>query len=102
MAAWAQLRHGTEDPGLRTTSPLCAIRRLVERNEMEARMLDHYHFLARACLRLRLLRDYADDRLFGNDEQPLARSLGMERLQLLAQLESRRADVRQELTRQLG
>ena len=102
MAAWAQLRQGAEDPALRTTSPLRAIRRLVERNDIDARLLDHYHFLARACLRLRLLRDHADDRLFGNDEQPLARSLEMERPQLLAQLASRMADVRQELTRQLG
>jgi glutamate-ammonia-ligase adenylyltransferase len=102
MAAWSQLRNGSDDAGLRTTSPLQAIRRLVERGEMDARMLDHYHFLARACLRLRLLRDHADDRLFANDEQPLARSLGFEPPQLLAELENRMADVRQELTRQLG
>jgi glutamate-ammonia-ligase adenylyltransferase len=102
MAAWHQLRHGAEDPGLRTTNPLCALRRLVERGEMDARMLHHYQFLSRACLRLRLLRDHADDRLFGTDEQPLARSLGMEPLQLLAELKSRMADVRQEFSRQLG
>jgi glutamate-ammonia-ligase adenylyltransferase len=102
MAAWAQLRHGAEDAGLRTTNPLCALRRLVERGEMDTRMLDHYQFLARTCLRLRLLRDHADDRLFGTDEQPLARSLGMEPLQLLAELKSRMADVRREFSRQLG
>jgi hypothetical protein len=65
-------------------------------------MLDHYRFLARACLRLRLLRDHADDSLFGHDEQPLARSLGIERPQLLAELESRMTDVRLEMRRQLG
>jgi hypothetical protein len=69
---------------------------------MDTRMLDHYQFLSRACLRLRLLRDHADDRLFGTDEQPLARSLGMEPLQLLAELKSRMADVRREFSRQLG
>lgn len=101
LAAWAQLRHGADDEGLRTTNPLRAIERLVARGEAEPRMLDHYRFLARACLRLRLLRDHADDRLFPDDEQPLARSLGMERPQLVRELGDRMNDVRRELERAL-
>ncbi len=101
IAAWGQLRHGQGDPALRTTNPLQALDRMVERGEVDARVLDHYHFLARACLRLRLLRDYADDRLSPKDEQPLARSLGVGRAQLTSELAHRMAEVRGEFLRLL-
>ena len=94
IAAWGQLRHGGSDPALRTTNPRQALRRMIERGEIEGLLLDHYHFLARASLRQRLLRDQGDDRLFPDDEQPLARSLGYSRAQLRAELSRRMAEVR--------
>jgi glutamate-ammonia-ligase adenylyltransferase len=101
IAAWGQLRHGHSDPALRTTNPLQALGRMVDRGDLDAHLLDHYHFLARASLRLRLLRDYADDRLAANDEHPLARSLGLSRAQLKSELGRRMNDVRAEFVRQL-
>ena len=94
IAAWEQLRHGGSDPALRTTNPLEALGRVASRGDIEARLLDHYRFLARACLRLRLLRDYANDRLAPDDELPLARSLGLHRARLGSEISSRMADVR--------
>jgi glutamate-ammonia-ligase adenylyltransferase len=102
IAAWGQLRHGDGDPGLRTTNPLAALTRLVARGEVDAAVLEHYRFLARACLRLRLLRDYADDRMVESDEQPLARSLGLGRPQLRSELAARMNDVRAQFTRTFG
>jgi glutamine synthetase adenylyltransferase len=67
---------------------------MVERGEADARLIEHYMFLARASLRLRLLRDQGDDRLSPDDEQPLARSLGIARSGLLAKLSQRMAEVR--------
>jgi glutamate-ammonia-ligase adenylyltransferase len=101
IAAWGQLRHGQDDPALRTTNPFQALARMADRGDLDARLLDHYHFLARASLRLRLLRDYADDRLSANDEQPLARSLGLSDAQLKSELALRMAEVRAEFLRQL-
>ena len=101
IAAWGQLRHGGGDLGLRTTNPFQALSRMVSRGDMDARLLDHYHFLARASLRLRLLRDYADDRLTTKDEQPLARSLGLGQAQLGSELRLRMTEVRAEFVRQL-
>ena len=74
---------------------------MVDRGDLDARLLDHYHFLARASLRLRLLRDYADDRLTAGDEQPLARSLGLSHAQLKSELGHRMNEVRAEFLRQL-
>jgi glutamate-ammonia-ligase adenylyltransferase len=101
IAAWGQLRQGGGDPALRTTNPFQALARLVERGDLDARLLDHYHFLARASLRLRLLRDHADDRLSTKDEQPLARSLGLGAAQLESELRLRMTEVRAEFVRQL-
>jgi glutamate-ammonia-ligase adenylyltransferase len=94
IAAWGQLHLGENDPLLRTTSPRQALQRMVERGEADARLIEHYMFLARASLRLRLLRDQGDDRLSPDDEQPLARSLGIARSGLLAKLSQRMAEVR--------
>jgi glutamate-ammonia-ligase adenylyltransferase len=102
IAAWWQLREGARDRGLRTTRPLQALKRLVERGELDRGLLDHYHFLARASLRLRLLRDYADDRLSPSDEQPLARSLGLSRARLTSELAARMAEVRAAFAKELG
>jgi hypothetical protein len=102
MAAFCQLRHGDSDPALRTTNPFEALQRMVARGDIEPVLLDHYRFLARACLRLRLLRDYADDRLAASDDVPLARSLGLSRAQLQDQLASRMTEVRAAFTRVLG
>jgi [glutamine synthetase] adenylyltransferase / [glutamine synthetase]-adenylyl-L-tyrosine phosphorylase len=102
MAAFCQLRGGDRDPALRTTSPFAALERMVFRGDIDASLLDHYRFLARACLRLRLLRDYADDRLAETDDLPLARSLGLSRAQLQDELASRMAAVRAAFTRVLG
>jgi [glutamine synthetase] adenylyltransferase / [glutamine synthetase]-adenylyl-L-tyrosine phosphorylase len=101
IAAWGQLRHGDGDLALRTTNPFQALARMVGRGDVDARLLDHYHFLARACLRLRLLRDYADDRLSTKDEQPLARSLGLGQAQLGSELHVRMTEIRAEFLRQL-
>jgi len=101
IAAWGQLRYGQSDLRLHTTNPFQALSCMSERGDLDARLLDHYHFLARASLRLRLLRDYADDRLSANDEQPLARSLGLGRAQLKSELALRMAEVRAEFLRQL-
>jgi glutamine synthetase adenylyltransferase len=94
MAAWGQLRNGMEDGGLRTTNPPKALTRMSERGEIDPSLLDHYRFLARVSLRLRLLRDNAEDRLVEDDELPLARSLGLTRPQLMAELARRMAEVR--------
>jgi [glutamine synthetase] adenylyltransferase / [glutamine synthetase]-adenylyl-L-tyrosine phosphorylase len=94
MAAWGQLRHGDGDAALRTTNPLEALQRMAGRHDLPAVLLEHYRFLARACLRLRLLRDYADDRLAESDALPLARSLGLGHAQLLGELAARMAEVR--------
>jgi glutamate-ammonia-ligase adenylyltransferase len=102
IAAWGQLRHGEADPGLRTTNPLAALTRLVARGDVDASVLEHYHFLARACLRLRLLRDYANDRIAESDEQPLARSLGLGRSQLKSELAARMHAVRGQFSRTFG
>lgn len=101
IAAWGQLRHGIGDSALRTTNPFQALVRMVELGHVDARLLEHYHFLARASLRLRLLRDYADDWLSEKDEQPLARSLGLGRAQLGSELRLRMAEVRAEFVKQL-
>ena len=102
VAAWGQLRHGDSDPDLRTTNPFAALGRLVARGELDPSVLEHYRFLARACLRLRLLRDYADDRIAESDEQPLARSLGLGRPQLRSELASRMHAVRAQFRRTFG
>ena len=102
LAAWWQLREGSRDHRLRTTSPCQALERLVERGTLDRSLLDHYHFLARASLRLRLLRDYADDRLSPTDEQPLARSLGLSDARLASELAARMAEVRAAFTAALG
>ncbi len=101
IAAWGQLRRGGDEPALRTTNPFQALRGMADRGIFDARLLDHYHFLARASLRLRLLRDYADDRLADKDEQPLARSLGLSRAQLKSELARCMTEIRAELVRQL-
>jgi glutamate-ammonia-ligase adenylyltransferase len=102
LAAWGQLRHGESDPTLRTTHPPAALRRMAERGELAAGVLDDYGFLQRAGLRLRLLRDQHDDRLQAEDRSSLARSLGMSEAQLSAQLGTRMARVRAEFVRRLG
>jgi glutamate-ammonia-ligase adenylyltransferase len=101
IAAWGQLRRGDDEPALRTTNPFQALEAMAEQGDFDTRLLDHYHFLARASLRLRLLRDYADDRLADKDEQPLARSLGLGRAQLKSELAQRMTEVRAELVRRL-
>jgi glutamate-ammonia-ligase adenylyltransferase len=101
IAAWGQLRHGRSDPALRTTNPFQALLHMVERGEIGVHLLDHYHFLARASLRLRLIRDQGDDRLSRNDEQPLARSLGLTQAQLAAELTHRMTEVRAAFVAQL-
>jgi glutamate-ammonia-ligase adenylyltransferase len=101
IAAWGQLRHGGSDPALRTTNPFEALGRMAERGDIDASILEHYRFLARACLRLRLLRDHADDRLAASDELPLARSLGLGQTQLAGEFSSRMAKVRAAFVRVL-
>lgn len=102
LAAWAQLRLGHADPELRTTNPLQALNRLVELGQLERQRLEDYRFLARASLRLRLLRNTGDDRLSDADELPLARSLGYTPGQLAAEIARRMADVRATFRAQLG
>lgn len=94
LAAWWQLRRGGSDRALHTTSPLLALQQVVRAGDLPATLIDHYRFLAAAGLRLRLLRDYGEDRLTSDDEEPLARSLGLRRAELLAELVRRMAEVR--------
>jgi glutamate-ammonia-ligase adenylyltransferase len=94
LAAWAQLRLGRSDAGLRTTSPLRALARLEERGELDPAVLEHYRFLRRASLRVRLLRDRPEDRVLPEDRPALARSLGLTTDELDAELAARRAEVR--------
>jgi glutamate-ammonia-ligase adenylyltransferase len=94
MAAWGQLRHGADDPALRTTSPYQALAHMAALGVLEAQALDAYRFLARTNLRLRLLRDEQDDRLWPDDESILARSLGLSRPQLKSELSERMAKMR--------
>lgn len=102
IAAWWQLREGARALGLRTTNPYSALAHLMGRGEPFAPLLEHYRFLARASLRLRLLRDYADDRLAEADQQPLARSLGLHPAGLMSELATRMAEVRAAFARTLG
>ena len=101
MAAWGQLRRGKDDARLRTTNPYQALARMTELGELDPQRLDDYRFLARASLRLRLLRDNAEDRLVKDDELPLARSLAFSREQLMAELSRRMASVRAAFIEQL-
>jgi glutamate-ammonia-ligase adenylyltransferase len=94
LSAWFQLREGAGDGALRTTSPFQALARLVERGVLPATLLDDYRFLQRASLRLRLLRDRADDRLLPGDLPALARSLERSEPELAGELAMRRARVR--------
>ncbi len=102
LTAWVQLRRGRDDPRLQTTNPLQVLTRLVELGEVDPGRLDDYRFLARASLRLRLLRDAADDRLAPGDELPLARSLGYAQSRLLGELRQRMAGVRALFGERLG
>jgi glutamate-ammonia-ligase adenylyltransferase len=102
LAAWEQLRKGPEDPALRTASPFAALARLVERGELAPALLEDYRFLQRASLRIRLLRDRPEDRLSPEDRPALARGLGLSLLELDAELETRRAQVRAAFQRALG
>ncbi len=96
LAALGQLRHGRDDQALRTTSPLAALRRLIDRGggAVEPALVDDYRFLQRASLRLRLLRDRPDDRLLPEDRALLARTLDMTTAQFSAETETRMARVR--------
>jgi glutamate-ammonia-ligase adenylyltransferase len=102
LSAWGQLRQGRDDPALRTASPYAALARLAARGELEPAVLDDYRFLQRASLRLRLLRERAEDRLTPEDRPALARSLGLSPLELDAELEARRAQVRAVFQRTLA
>lgn len=94
MAAWFQLRLGPKDAGLHTTTPRLALAHMAEQGVVAPALLEHYNFLSRASLRLRLLRDQPDDRLSPNDQTALARSLGLSPNQLLAELSRRMSAVR--------
>ncbi|MGD0837683.1 MAG: bifunctional [glutamate--ammonia ligase]-adenylyl-L-tyrosine phosphorylase/[glutamate--ammonia-ligase] adenylyltransferase [Polyangia bacterium] len=102
LAAWAQLRRGREDAHMRTTNPLQALMRMVELGQLDPHCLEDYRWLARATLRLRLLRNTADDCLRHEDELPLARSLGYTPSRLVAELSRRMANLRALFREQLG
>jgi glutamate-ammonia-ligase adenylyltransferase len=102
LAAFRQLLAGAGDPGLRTTSPFEALAHLVGKGALAPQLLEHYRFLQRASLRLRLLRDRPDDRLLPADRPPLARSLERSEEELGRELELRRAEVRLAFRRALA
>ncbi len=93
LAAWGQLRTGRHDAALRTPAPILALGHLLPRP-----MLDDYRFLASASLRLRLLREGAEDLLLPEDRPALARSLGLEESRLTGQLAESMARVRETFT----
>jgi glutamate-ammonia-ligase adenylyltransferase len=104
LVAFEQLVRGRDDASLRTPTPFVALERLAARGlvpDGEA-LLDDYRFLARACLRLRLLRDQPDDRLSRADRPRLARSLGLGEAELDDELRARMARVRATYTAVLG
>jgi glutamate-ammonia-ligase adenylyltransferase len=105
LAAFFQLRLGAQDRALRTTTPLEALRRLVARGPLaagDAVLLDDYEFLQGASLRLRLLRDRADDWLASADFPRLARALGMDETRVADEIRSRMRRVRRAFSRLVG
>ncbi len=82
LAAFLQLTHPA-DPTVHTSSPYLALAALTNNGVLSGgeALLDHYRFLQRASLRVRLLRDRPDDRVLPEDIEALGRSLGVDQLE---------------------
>ena len=104
LAAFEQLRRGTTARFWRTPAPkeALAIFAREARSGDGAVLLEDHHFLQRASLRLRLLRDLPDDHLPESDVPRLARSLGMEAGAFAAELGTRMARVRRVFSKTVG
>jgi glutamate-ammonia-ligase adenylyltransferase len=105
LAAWFQLRHGADDPPLRTTNPLEALERLSATGRLpdgDGALLSDYRFLQRASQRLRLLGDCSDDWLGSADRPRLARALDMPETRLGDELRVRMGRIRSAFSRLLG
>ncbi|HET6281253.1 MAG TPA: bifunctional [glutamate--ammonia ligase]-adenylyl-L-tyrosine phosphorylase/[glutamate--ammonia-ligase] adenylyltransferase [Polyangia bacterium] len=96
LVALGQLRLGA-DPGLRTTSTLAALARLVALG-WPATLGEDYAFLRLVALRLRLLRDRPEEVIGPADLTPLARTLERDAQSLAAELDRRMARVRAAFT----
>ena len=94
LVALGQLSGGAADPGLRTTTTLTALKRLVQLG-WPSSLLHDYAFLRRLSLRLRLLRDRPEEVLSPADWVALARTLEREPAPLIEELDRRMARVRE-------
>ncbi len=92
LAALGQLRHAA-DPGVRTTSTMTALVRLVIAG-WPSSLLDDYAGLRRTALRLRLLLSRPQAVISPRDLPALARSLGTTPTALAVDLDQRMARVR--------
>jgi glutamate-ammonia-ligase adenylyltransferase len=104
MAAYVQLTLGKSQPELQTTSPYEALAATLAAKllPLDAHILDDYRVLARAGMRIRLLRNVSEDRIRPEDVAPLARTLGVAEADLGAQLRHRMQRIRGTFTRVLG
>lgn len=104
VAAYGQLLHGGAEPTVRTTNPHDALAALIDRGlvPVPTAVLEDYRFLQRVSLRLRLLRDQADDRLQPEDRAALARTLDRTQAAFDEELAARMSRVRQAFVATLG
>jgi glutamate-ammonia-ligase adenylyltransferase len=93
MAALGQLRYGSSDHALRTTSTMAALQRLAVLG-WPATIIEDYAFLRRLALRLRLVRGRSEDVINPRDLGPLARTLERAPEELTAELDRRMQRVR--------
>ncbi|HEY2901390.1 MAG TPA: bifunctional [glutamate--ammonia ligase]-adenylyl-L-tyrosine phosphorylase/[glutamate--ammonia-ligase] adenylyltransferase [Polyangia bacterium] len=94
LVALGQLRGGASDPGLRTTTTMVALDRLVQLG-WPAALREDYAFLRRLSMRLRLLRDRPEEVLSPADQLALARTLEREPAPLFEELDRRMVRVRE-------
>lgn len=96
IASYGQLLFGPDVLQLQTPDPQRALEVLVGQRRLPIgrALLEDQKFLARLALRMRLLRDTADERLFPRDEAFLARTLGVPEAELSADLRDRMQRVR--------
>jgi glutamate-ammonia-ligase adenylyltransferase len=97
LVALGQLRLGSADARLRTTSTMAALNRLVELG-WPTTLLEDYTVLREIALRLRLLRDRPEEIINPIDLVPLARTFERDPASLAADLDRRMTRVRSTFT----
>jgi glutamate-ammonia-ligase adenylyltransferase len=101
IAAVGQL-EGAGDRRLRTTETLVALERLAVAGWSPPELVGDCRFLLAAISKLRLLRERPDDRVLAPDRAALARALGLDEADLVAQITTRMRRARHELCRLVG